>query len=536
MTNSKIKSDSLKLVSLNVRGLSNFRKRRAIFTWCRKQKADLIFLQETHSTKAGEYKWKKEWGSEIIFSHGSSNARGVAVLIKRGLDIVVEQELLNSNGRSIILKTLIKDKRYLLANIYGPNKDAEAVRFYQNLSATLRKMDPNSDDNIVVGGDFNCPLNPTLDKKGGILIPRQHVINSIENVQNEFSLHDIWRIKNPDTRSFTWSKNHPFIFCRLDYWLISDKLNDLVTQVDIQASIKTDHSSIILELEDIKEGPRGPGFWKLNTSLLARSDYVEMINKEFPNWLKDAKDLSDKRVKWDWLKFKIKTSSIAYSKKLSRDRKSKEEELNLKYQALLKIFQDNPCETTRLETEKVKSELEALYDKKVEGIIIRSRARWHEHGEKNSKYFLNLVQYADDLTVFVPDIENVQRIFNLLDQFKTCSGLQVNYKKTEAMWIGSCRNNTAAPLGLTWVNTVKALGIVFTYNEIERLQKNFYDKLKDIRLQIRLWRCRGLSLLGKIIIIKSFLSNIELRNTLLLKIIQGKNFRLSGYYIDGTYI
>ena len=175
-------------------------------------------------------------------------------------------------------------------------------------------MDPNSDDNIVVGGDFNCPLNPSLDKKGGILIPRQHVINSIENVQNEFSLHDIWRIKNPDTRSFTWSKNHPFIFCRLDYWLISDKLNDLVTQVDIQASIKTDHSSIILELEDIKEGPRGPGFWKLNTSLLARSDYVEMINKEFPNWLKDAKDLSDKRVKWDWLKFKIKTSSIAYSK------------------------------------------------------------------------------------------------------------------------------------------------------------------------------------------------------------------------------
>ena len=126
-------------------------------------------------------------------------------------------------------------------------------------------------------------------------------------------------------------------------------------------------------------------------------------------------------------------------------------------------------------------------------------------GIKIGKEEFKLVQYADDLTVFVPDIENAQRIFNLLDQFKTCSGLQVNYKKTEAMWIGSCRNDTAAPLGLTWVNTVKALGIVFTYNEIERLQKNFCDKLKDIQLQIRLWRCRGLSLLGKITIIKSFL-------------------------------
>jgi len=57
---------------------------------------------------------------------------------------------------------------------------------------------------------------------------------------------------------------------------------------------------------------------------------------------------------------------------------------------LLQIFHDNLCETTELETEKVKSDLEALYDKKVEGIIIRSRAGWHEHDEKNSKYFLNL--------------------------------------------------------------------------------------------------------------------------------------------------
>ena len=31
-----------------------------------------------------------------------------------------------------------------------------------------------------------------------------------------------------------------------------------------------------------------------------------------------------------------------------------------------------------------------MYDKKVEGIIIRSRARWYKHCEKNSKYSFNL--------------------------------------------------------------------------------------------------------------------------------------------------
>lgn len=30
-----------------------------------------------------------------------------------------------------------------------------------------------------------------------------------------------------------------------------------------------------------------------------------------------------------------------------------------------------------------------MYDKKVESITVRSRARWYEQGEKNSKYFFN---------------------------------------------------------------------------------------------------------------------------------------------------
>ena len=43
-------------IYLNVRRISNFRKRRTVFTWCRKQKADVNFLQETHSTKDNELK------------------------------------------------------------------------------------------------------------------------------------------------------------------------------------------------------------------------------------------------------------------------------------------------------------------------------------------------------------------------------------------------------------------------------------------------------------------------------------------------
>ena len=65
--------------------LSNFKKRRTMFTWCRKRKADIIILQETRSTIKTDTRWKNEWGAEIITCHGSSNSGGVAILSKNGL-------------------------------------------------------------------------------------------------------------------------------------------------------------------------------------------------------------------------------------------------------------------------------------------------------------------------------------------------------------------------------------------------------------------------------------------------------------------
>ena len=105
-----------------MRGINNFRKRRTIYTWCRKQKADFIFFQERHSKQETERQWKNEWGGEIIMSHGSPNSHGVAILFKKGRHCVIHSKILDPIGRYAILKVEIKDKMYLLINIYVPNK------------------------------------------------------------------------------------------------------------------------------------------------------------------------------------------------------------------------------------------------------------------------------------------------------------------------------------------------------------------------------------------------------------------------------
>ena len=67
----------------------------------------------------------------ISFSHGTSNDKGIAVSFKSKFDIVIMQELSDCRGRLLVLNVKIKDRSYHLINVYGPNKDAEAVNFFK---------------------------------------------------------------------------------------------------------------------------------------------------------------------------------------------------------------------------------------------------------------------------------------------------------------------------------------------------------------------------------------------------------------------
>ena len=50
---------------LNVRGLNQTRKRRQLFRWLHN---NIIFLQETYSTKNIETVWKSEWDGKIYLA------------------------------------------------------------------------------------------------------------------------------------------------------------------------------------------------------------------------------------------------------------------------------------------------------------------------------------------------------------------------------------------------------------------------------------------------------------------------------------
>ena len=184
------------LMSLIVRGLQCKKKRRSVFQYFERKKADIVFLQECHCISAYEKTWGQEWNGSSYFSHGSTNSRGCMVLFKSNLDFSVEDYKVDDNGRFIILKSVIDDKPVSLLNVYFPNTEKEQLQFMKELQSKILSMEIENTCNIIFGGDINIVRNKHLDKKGGLSTIKEKALTMLNSFIYGLDISDSWRIKN----------------------------------------------------------------------------------------------------------------------------------------------------------------------------------------------------------------------------------------------------------------------------------------------------------------------------------------------------
>ena len=129
----------------------------------------------------------------------------------------------------------------------------------------------------------------------------------------------------------------------------------------------------------------------MNVSLLQDENYLNELKSNFPEWkTTGTNNLSNKRSIWEWLKYKIRNQAFSYSKQKARERHAREKLLQTTYEEAAKRYEEDPSTRNQNLLNEAKEILEHFYEEITRGIIIRTRARWHEHGERSSKYFLNL--------------------------------------------------------------------------------------------------------------------------------------------------
>ena len=257
----------------------------------------------------------------MFFLHGICRSKGVLILVRDHLDFKLQSVKVDSQGRYILLEAAIQDSPFLLLNIYAPNKFFEQCDFFKTISEVLKSLFTISDYPVIIDGDFNVIFDQELDGSGGLKKTKDSV--EVLDICLGHDLLDIWRVRHPKEKRFTWRQKTPIIQRRLDFSLISDVLQDDVVSVDIKPSIKSDHSAITLLINGVDDSERGPSFWKFNSTLVNDSDYRFLLDENIKNWLEEFKEDVDKRVLWDLLKYKIRQLTIKYSKGKAHSRKAK---------------------------------------------------------------------------------------------------------------------------------------------------------------------------------------------------------------------
>ena len=389
--------NTLNIISFNANGLQAEVRRQRTLMWATHQRVDILMLQETHSTPNEESDWRHDWKGEIYLSHGTSNSRGVGILVAAHVNFNLLKEYTDTERRVVIIEIEINERKLTLCSSYGYNEDKPD--FFQSVIDNLDLFDYES---LIWGGDHNVVLNLLLDKKGGRFQTHEKCKNLLIAWKDEHEVDDVWRVQHPNALKFTWrSSKKPIVQSRLDFFLTSQNITTRVLKSNILPGFSSDHAAPQI-MVDVKKPNSGKGFWKLNVSLLDNPEYCDTIIKCIEEVKKENPD-TDGPLLWDTVKCKIRGASVKFSARVKRDRVNKLktlENLLIKANDNLDLYPDNLFpDVYKVMKCKIATINQEIYDFiaiQTKGHIIRSRTTYYEEGEKNSKYFLGLEKRRGD--------------------------------------------------------------------------------------------------------------------------------------------
>lgn len=373
------------IASHNVNGLADVTKRRMAFKMYRKLKSAVICLQETHIKSCLLPVLKCQWGGEVFLAGESSQQNGVAILISKNLEFKVTVLASDVLGRYLMLQLEIDDRAFILLNVYFPTSGM--ARAQLDLLAELEQLlEQHVGENLYIVGDFNVCLDSDLDRYN-------HVSSDVHNTEfrkelyafiNGFSLSDIGRIRNENRKMFTWTRGTKA--SRLNYIFVSEFLTGFIRDYNCYDAPFSDHRIVSVSLGQ-KSIKRGPGFWKMDPTILEREEVIEEIATLIPKVRIESATMNP-QMSWEFLKLRIRETIILASKRIRREREELVVELEQKIAALSSNSDLSEDELEALNRHR--RELYSIMRQREHLSYLRSRCRWARFGDKPSKYFLNL--------------------------------------------------------------------------------------------------------------------------------------------------
>ena len=206
--------------------------------------------------------------------------------------------------------------------------------------------------------------------------------------------------------AYSWRRFNTIQQSRLDYFIISDSLTIKIIDVNIQPGYRSDHSIVTITLINPHIEPKIKSYWKFNNSLLHDKTYIDLINdtileikKQYavPIYnMENIKNINDEELQFlindqlffEVLLLEIRGKTIAYASYKKKQNEKEEKELQIDISQMENKTNLTQEQIENLEYKKIL--LQEYREKKIRGMIVRSRLQWLEDGEKPSRYFCNL--------------------------------------------------------------------------------------------------------------------------------------------------
>ena len=375
----------LLLLTLNVNGLRCANKTLSFIHWLHSLNHDFICLQELHFSDDAELlSWFSSSGFSIISSPGSVKSAGVAILYRPRFTL--SNSWKDDLGRFIMGEFKVNDSVFRVANIYAPNRNPSRNLFFEDISSVL---DPSV--STLLAGDFNSVLDRSLDRRGSSSFSSSSRESSdvISKLFSDLCVIDAWRHFHPDESSFSWTRPDGAYASRIDLIGCPSDWLPFASASSIFPCPYSDHDVVSLTFSVPASYSRGPGFWKLNISILEDPEYISLIRAFWSSWRDLKPSYHTLQNWWDVGKFKIKQITIRFCSDRAKRKRSRRTELTAKA-ASLKREVDNGRVSVLDEYNSVLSELSSMDLEDARGAQVHSRARWCEEGESSSSFFFRL--------------------------------------------------------------------------------------------------------------------------------------------------
>lgn len=265
---------ALTFSSWNVKGLNNPVKRSKVLCHLKSMNTDIIFLQETHFKNDSHSKLRARWIGQSFHSSFASKARGTAVLIRKGVPFKHRATITDKEGRFIIVAGEIFSTPITLVNIYGPNFDDP--RFFQNV---FSKIPDISSTNLIIGGDFNCVLDPYLDRSSAQRASPSKSRDFLNMYIKNSNVGDVWRLANPTGRDYSFHSQVHNVYTRIDYFLVDFKLIPFTFNTTYHNILISDHSPVTFALK-LSEIVTTQPLWRADPYLLKDTKFCEYLRTQ----------------------------------------------------------------------------------------------------------------------------------------------------------------------------------------------------------------------------------------------------------------